>query len=128
MKINKIILQHKDGSLHYIDNEIDILAVIKNLPAKLLWKHTTNIQTLHLKYFGMLTELAKNSQSGYEKTDLHEALKPMLFRKFKDFPNYFKNGIPTESTQDLSYDGWCALIEQLKVIANDIFSYAFNKT
>lgn len=125
MKINKITFQHKDGSLHYIENPIDIERILLALPPKLMWKHTANIETLHNKYFAMLTELAKNSNSGYSKEALHEALKPLIFGKFADFPHYFKNNNPTNSTQHLTYEGWLATIEQLKVVANDIFGYVF---
>lgn len=72
----------------------------------------------------MLTELSAQN-IGYTKSGLHEALKPILFKKFIEFPHYFNNQKYNETTTALTLDGWQALIEELKVFSADIFNYAF---
>jgi hypothetical protein len=127
MKIDRIVVYHKNGSLHTVDDPAGILAIIKAMPPKLLWKHTADISSIQGLYFRMLTQMARDLNTGDTKTDLHAALKPLLMTKFKDFPNYFSDGIYTNSTtRTLTYDGWVALVEQLKDVANTIFKYTFN--
>ena len=126
MNINKITFQGKDGSLHYVDDVAGIASILLSMPKKLLWKHTSNIEKLRNVYFAMLTEISKNCNTGYSKADLHNSLKPLLLNKLKDFKHCFKDGTFTNNTTDtLNYEGWLIVIEQLKVVANDIFNYSF---
>lgn len=127
MKINKITLHHRDGSLHYVDGEDDIWQVVKCIPTTLKWKHTSPVQTLNNKYFALVDELDHNVKTGYTRAQLHESLKPLLFNKFDDFTHYFKGGVNTRSTKDLTYDGWVATIQQLKEVASDVFNYTFQQ-
>jgi hypothetical protein len=129
MRVNKIILQGNDGSVHYIDGEKDIANVLLSLPKKLMWKHSSNVGRLRNKYFLMISELSKACNTGYSKADLHESLKPILLGKLRDFKHAFRDGVFTNTTTDtLTYEGWQMLLEQLKVVANDIFNYTFNES
>ena len=74
----------------------------------------------------MVTELSKNTQSGYTKMEIHSLLKPMLFKEIIDFPTLFENNLPESSTKNLTTEGWSTLVEQLRVAANDLFEgYVF---
>lgn len=126
MKVDKICFYSTDGSCHYLDTKKDIEAVMLSLPRKLIWKTNTPTEKLQKVYFVLLDELNKNCKTGYSKIDLHEALKPMIMNKLLDMPQYFEDGIPVNNTtSSLNYEGWRAIIEQLKVVANDIFQYTF---
>ena len=123
--ILKIIIQENDGSQKYITDKADIGKVMANIPDDIIWNKTASINSLSNKYFSMLTELCKNTETGYTKSDLHNALKPLVLNPLIDIPQYFINEKPVISTRALSYDGWLAAIEQLKVVSSDIFGYIF---
>ena len=125
MPITRITLLHDDGSTWYIDSPVDIRAIGLSLPKTIRWKKTGNLKDLHNKYFGMLSEMNKSIRTGYTDTDLHNNIKPLIFKKFKEFPQYFKTGAPECSTVNLNIEGWNAAIEQLKVVASEVFEYAF---
>ncbi len=125
MRVIKVTFENKDGSVVYTDIEADINKLLIAVPRGITWKHGTSIDRLRNQYFRMISELAKETNSGNTKTDLHNSIKPIIMGKFTDFPHYFIDGVPTRSTTNLSREGWIALIEQLKVAANDIFTYTF---
>lgn len=127
MNIIRVILEHKDGSQYFTTNTEDIIGITTSLPKNMKWLHTANTVALSNKYFAMLTELNKHVKTGYTKADLHIALKPLIFTKFADFKHYFKDNTPNNSTTNLTYEGWLATIEQLKVVANDVFGYIFKE-
>lgn len=126
MKAIKLIIELDDGSVSYLDDALIIRAVGLQMPKNLPWKSGASGTALRNKYFQMLTELHKNKATDHTKADLHEALKPLLMHKFKDFPQYFTTGVPEYSTQHLTREGWIALIEQLKSVVVDIYGYIFN--
>lgn len=127
MNIDKIVFYGRDGSQHYVDDEKSISQIMLSVPTKLPWKHTANIEKLRNQYFRMVTELAKHGGSGYHKTDLHEALKPMLLNALVDFKECFNDRVFTNTTTNtLTYEGWRMVIDRLKVLANDIFNYTFH--
>lgn len=121
MKINKLKIELKDGSIHYIDDENQLKEIVECLPNTLKFKKLSNKSTLQNKYFAMITELAKNSESGYTKMEIHNLLKPVLFKELICFPNLFENNTPEQSTKNLTTEGWSALIEELRSAANDLF-------
>jgi hypothetical protein len=123
MKACKIIIEFTDGSSQYVTSEADIKKIGLSLPKNISWKKTASINSIRAKYYVMLKELC--GYSGYTKTDLHEAIKPLVMSKFADFPNYFTTGEPEYSTKHLTHEGWIAMIEGLKDMANDIYGYAF---
>lgn len=126
MKLVKIKFEKNDGSIYYVDNQEDIEKIISCIPKNLSFKKTTDKETLQQKYFAMITELAKNGESGYTKMELHSLLKPLLFKEIKSFPHLFENNIAEISTKNLNIEGWSTLIEQLRSVANDIFNgYVF---
>ena len=125
MKPVNIIITFEDGSSWYTNNVEEIRQIGTALPKNIKWGVTKGIPVLRNKYFVMLDELCKAVKPGYTKTDLHEALKPLLLSKFKDFPHYYTTGVPEYSTANLTYQGWFAVIEQLKSVANDIYGYVF---
>lgn len=126
MKIVKIKFEKADGSIYYVDNQQDIENIIAGLPKQLAFKKTTDKETLQQKYFAMLTELAKNGETGYTKMELHSLLKPLLFKEIKSFPHLYETNQPEISTKHLNVEGWSTLIEQLRSTANDIFNgYVF---
>lgn len=123
----KITIEHKDGSVWYTTNPTEIRTVGLSLPRSIHWVKSSDVKTLSNTYFSLLTEVVKNSGLGYSKVDLHNALKPMLFNKIKDFPHYFTSGEPSMSTKDLNHEGWVAIIQQLKIEVNDICGYVFTE-
>lgn len=123
--IVKVILQQEDGGQKFITNKQDIDKFKYCIPSEIKWEQTANIKTLSNKYFAMLSELQKNTETGYTKSDLHNALKPLILNPLFDISQYFKDGEAKLSTRCLSYEGWIAVIEQLKLTANDIFGYIF---
>lgn len=127
MSIVKITIEQEDGSTYYLIDKVDLVKAMKSFPKGLSWHKTATIEVLQHKYFAMLTELAKNTNSGNSKTDLHNSLKPMLLTNIKEFTHYYRGNKITESTKDLNAEGWSAIIEQLRVVANDIFNYTFIK-
>ena len=127
MPAKKIIIEHEDGSVWYTTNPTEIRTVGLSLPRGISWVKTSNIKTLSNLYFTLLTEVVKNSGLGYSKADLHNALKPMLLNKIKDFPQYFIDGNVSLSTKDLNHEGWVAVINQLKIEVNDICGYVFKE-
>lgn len=125
MKVTKFIIEFEDGSVKWIDDDASIHKLKLAVPANLQWHAGSAIETLSKKYFVMLDELRASNVTGYGKVDLHDALKPLLLNKFRDFPHYFTNAIPEYSTKHLNRDGWIALIEQLKSVSADVFGYVF---
>lgn len=125
MKPTKIIIEYPNGSTWTTENAEEIRAIGISLPKGIHWKVSSDIETLRNLYFRMLTELSKHSKSGDSKIDLHNALKPMLFDKLGEFPQFFIDEKVVRSTKNLNYYGWLALIEQLKIEADNIFNYIF---
>jgi hypothetical protein len=125
MKPCKVIIEYPDGSIWQTDKPDEIRAIGLTLPRQVQWKKSANIDTLRRKYQAMLTELVKNTNGGYTKVDLHEAMKPLIISKFVDFPNYFIDGVFTKSTKNLTREGWIAMIEGLQVTSADIYNYYF---
>lgn len=127
MSPNRIILEFPDGSIKFVDEPDVIRAIGLTLPKNITWQVGATEVALRKKYFQMVTELAKSQVTGYTKVDLHEALKPLLLSKFRDFPQFFKTGIPEYSTRHLTREGWIAVIEQLKSISVDVFGYIYKQ-
>jgi hypothetical protein len=126
MKVSKIKIELKDGAVNYIDDENQLKEIVDCLPKTLKFKKLTNKETLQNKYFAMVLELSKNTQCGYTKMEIHNLLKPVLFKEIIDFPTLFENNLPEFSTKNLTAEGWSTLIEQLRVAANDLFEgYVF---
>lgn len=123
--MKKLTIELDNGKLLYLTDEELIKRVLDVIPKDIQWKKTAGIRELRNTYFFLLTELNTNINTGYSKSDLHNALKPLILNKFKDMPHYFKDDIWMDSTSALNYTGWLATIEQLKVVANDIFGYIF---
>lgn len=125
MRPTKIVIHYPDGSTMYTDNIESIRAIGKALPPSIVWNKTAKLASLRAKYYLLIDELVKNTNAGYNKTDLHEAMKPLVMTKFADFPHYFETGKPEFSTRHLTTDGWHAMIDGLKVVAMDIYQYIF---
>lgn len=125
MKLDKISLTLADGSIFYIDDPASIKLVQDRLPKGITWKRTGKIYELRNMYFGMIKTLNKEAETGYSNTDLHEYIKPLILRKLYDYPHLFKTSLPECSTRNLNIEGWQYVIEQLKVVANDIWGYVF---
>lgn len=125
MKPIKIKIDYQDGSYWYVDDQDIIRSIGKTLPRDIHWKKSTAIKTLRSKYFAMVEQLAKDVNSGQNKTSLHNALKPLTIGQLADMPHYFIDGTPSNSVSKLNLDGLAALLEQLKSAANDIFGYVF---
>ncbi len=125
MSVIRITIEHSDGSVWHTTDPLDIRKIGLTMPKHIGWKYGATADKLRNKYFLMLTELSKAINNGDTKVDLHEQMKPLIMRKFVDFPQYFTTGQPEYSTRNLSYAGWLATIEQLKTVANDVFSYTF---
>lgn len=121
----KVTIEFKDGSIWSATNAEDIRKIGLCLPKGMVWKQGAAKDKLHNKYFLMLTELCNAVRNGDTKADMHEHMKPLIMRKFLDFPQYFTTGVPEYSTKNLTYEGWLATIEQLKTVANDVFNYTF---
>ena len=126
MPIKKVTVLNSDGSIWWIDNDKDIKKLEEYLPKTTNWKRTGTIKELRNKYFGMLKQLNAEASTGYTDSALHEAIKPLLFNKFTDLTHLFKTEEHSYSTKDLTIEGWQQLIQELKVIANDVFGYMFN--
>jgi hypothetical protein len=124
MKPKKITIEYEDGTLWYSDNINDMRAIGMVLP-NIHWKKTTTIAKLRNKYHALLEELCKNTESGYTKASLHEAMKPLIMKKFIDFPQFFTTGVPEYSTRSLNHEGWSAMIDQLRSTAYDVYNYVF---
>lgn len=126
MKI-RIKIEREDGvvfSSPLMENKENIIDL-----SKIEWKKTTDIQTLHNKYFAMLTELNHGVNTGYSDAELHKMLKFVLLTKFLDIPSYFCDDKPvTHTTKTLNVIGWSALLKELEVEAGNIFNYYFAKT
>lgn len=120
-----ILVKLENGSLLILEDKYSIKAVSEILPRDLPWKKSSSIEKLRNKYFQLVNELAKETNLGYTKTDLHNSIKVNIMKKFEDFPHYFSTNEPECSTKHLNYEGWVAMIEQLKVYALDIFGYTF---
>jgi hypothetical protein len=125
MKPIKITIEFADGSTWFTTNPSELRDIGLNLPKQVRWMQGARAEMLRNRYFLMLTELAKAANTGDTKADLHEQMKPLIFRKFVDFTHYYTNGVPEYSTRNLTREGWIATIEQLKVVANDVFNYTF---
>lgn len=126
-KIVKITLVQDNGVVHHTEDDLTIKRIIEAFPRDVKLKKSTDVETLHNKFFAMENELHTNTNTGYTKADLHTCLKPLLLTKFKDFPHYFTTGEPELSTKHLNVEGLSALIEQLRSVANDVFGYTFKK-
>lgn len=126
-KVIKISIHLEDGTIHYADDINTIESIINCIPKTLVFRKTTTIETLRNKYYAMEKELHKHTNTGYTKVDLHETLKPLLLKKFMDFPQYFTTNVPEYSTKNLNVEGYSALIEQLRSVSHDIFGYIFQK-
>jgi len=114
--IIKISLEKNDGTMYYVTDAIDIEAITKVFP-KVKFHKTTDKETLRRKYRAILTDAAK--KKGYTREQLHESLKPILFGKFKDFPEYFIDATKGNSTTNLTLEGLSALIENLNDFLNN---------
>lgn len=124
MKATKIIIEFEDGSTHYVNDSLSIRAIGLSLPKKnIQWKQTKPIVSKQHQYFAMLSELAKHS--GYSKETLHAIMKPLIMKKFEDFPHYYTNKIVEYSTKNLTQEGWSAMLDGLKENANDIYGFSF---
>lgn len=126
MSIEKISITYSDGSIYWVDDKKFISDIKKIIPSTISWKKTGTIKELRNKYFGMISKLNKDINTGYTNAGLHEALKPILFAKLRDFSHVFKDNIFEVSTQHLTIEGWQMLLSELEDAANDIFSYTFN--
>lgn len=126
MKVVKITILKSDGELYYTDSYDDIYKVLLSLP-KIEWKKSSSEKTLQRLYFLLLQELCKNTNIGYNKEDLHAALKPIILTKLKENTDNFKKGVFENTTAALTHDGWVAYIKNLKTFANDIFGYIFKQ-
>lgn len=133
MALKRITFEHTDGSLQYL--EAEELSAYNNGIKELIETAGFNpFSTLEFKefapeakiqrvYFALVEEVAKNVKTGYTKTELHEALKPMLFNKLQDNLLNFKDNIVVHSTKNLTHQGWVTLIEEFKKFVQDIFDY-----
>lgn len=120
-----ITIEFKNGNIWTTSNPLELRKIGLTLPKNINWKFGAASDTLRNMYFLMLTELSKATKTGYTKVDLHEQMKPLIFKKFLDFPDFFTTGVPEYSTRNLTRKGWLAAIEQLKTVANDVFQYTF---
>lgn len=121
---NEIRIIYPDGSCWYTTDTSEIRAIGLSLP-KVNWNKTSNLEGLRNSYFLLLEELAKHGNTGYTKVSLHEAMKPLIMKKFSDFGHYFTTRIPEYSTKNLTHEGWVAMISGLKETANDVFGFSF---
>lgn len=119
----KLTLDYGEYSLFITDKET-IDKILESIPADVAWQRTSTIKKLRNTYFQLLIKVVKEVNPGYTKTELHNALKPMLLKYFEDMPHLFKNNKYSDSTKNLNREGWLALIEQLKVTVKDIFGYS----
>lgn len=128
MGIVKISFEKDDGTIFYTEHLVDILKITKGLPV-IKWKKTGSLAALHKKYFSMLEELRKNTdaKNNYSKAEFPNSIKPLLFNYLQDFKHIFTTGVPEYSTKNLTVEGYSLLIEQLKVVAYDVFNYIFKK-
>ena len=124
MKVNKITVYKSNGEIYYIDSSDDIHKVLVGLP-KVSWKKESPKRNLQRLYFFMLKELCENTNIGYNKEELHAALKPIILTKLKENNENFENGVFKDTTAALTHDGWVTCIALLKTFANDIFGYTF---
>jgi len=125
-RVVKISIEQADGTVYYTEYPADIQTILLALgPLKVQYKKTAGIARLRNKYFTMVTELERSVNTGYGKTGLHTALKGLILPKFAEMPHYFTNGQPERSTTKLNAHGWDALLEELRVVANDIWNYSF---
>lgn len=126
MSIIKISFENDDGVIYYTSNIEDINKITKSIP-KVEWKKTAAKDVLHRKYFSMLEELRVNTDShkNYSKAEFPNVIKPLIFKYFQDHSHVFTTGVPEFSTKHLTVDGYSLLIEQLKHVAYDVFSYTF---
>lgn len=124
MKIIKILFIDDDGGQLSTTGAKEIKDILSKVDISGL-EHTSDIKTLHNKYFAMLSELCKNTSTGYTKSDLHEALKPLVMKPLYDIDIFFAEDTDRASTRGLTYEGWVAAIAQLKTVANDVFGYSF---
>lgn len=133
MALKRITFEHTDGSIQYIEAE-ELLAYnkgVKELIETAGFNPFSNIEfkefapeaKIQRVYFALVEETAKNIKSGYTKTELHEALKPMLFTKIQDNLLNFKDNVVAHSTKNLTHQGWVTLIEEFKKFVQDIFGY-----
>lgn len=127
MAIKQIVVLTTEGASWYIKNSEDIKKIENVLPKDITWKKTGTIKDLRNKYFAMLKKLNSDIKTGYTDAALHEAFKPIIFTKLKDFKHLFTSDDLEHSTKNLNIEGWQHLIDELKVIANDIFGYVFNE-
>jgi hypothetical protein len=126
--VTKITFERKNGSQYYTTNPEHIEAIVSAVnQLNIDYKHTTTIDTLRNKYFSMIKEIIRNTSLGYNATELHESLKPILFNHFIEYPHYFIGGEFKQSLTALNIDGYSALIEELKIAAVDLFNYVFEK-
>lgn len=126
MRVKKIKFEVEDGSMFYVDANEDIQKLVDCLPKDIKFKKTSDVKTLQNKYFAMVSELARNTGTGYTKMEIHNLLKPRLFKEIECFPNLYTDNIPQQSTKHLTTEGWSVLIEQLRIVANDLFEgYVF---
>lgn len=132
MKIKNITLTTSEGAMWWIKDDIDLKKINESLYLKqqlglLNWKRTGTIRELRNKYFGMIKQLNSDVSTGYTDSALHESIKPLVLNKFREFNHLFTNEQPEISTKNLNAEGWKMTIEELKVVANDVFGYVFPK-
>lgn len=138
MALKKITIEHTDGKVEcitgeqlakYTDNlqrtiahaKLHGMELFKENPV--VWHELAPEYKLQRVYFALIEDMAKNTGTGYTKTSLHAAMKPMLFMYIQDNPHYFKDNVVKHTTSALTHDGWVAFIEQLKEISQDVFGY-----
>lgn len=126
MGIIKISFEKDDGTIYYTESLADIVKISKALPS-IKWKKTGSLKALHRKYFSMLEELRTqtDANNNYSKAEFPNVIKPLIFTHLQDFKHIFTTGIPEYSTKNLTVEGYSLLIQQLKHVAYDVFSYTF---
>lgn len=120
-KIVKIAVTQENGVVHHTEDPLIIKQIVESFPKGVTLKKSTDIETLHNKFFAMENELWKAVNNGDSKQLFHEGLKPLLMQKFLDYKHYFTTNQPEYSTRNLNVEGYSALIEELKHAAKDIF-------
>lgn len=126
--IVKVTFEAQDGNTYTVDNAEDVRAVVSSMPHNIKFKTSTQLEVLRKKYHAMLSAYAKDTNKGYTKASLHEAMKPLIMKKFIDFPHYFTHGKPEYSTKHLTLEGWQAMIDNLRETALFVDNYTFKQT
>lgn len=117
MSIVKIELTDNTGAIYTLTDIEYIKKILLAIP-RAPFKKGTDRETLRKKYRAMLTDIAK--EKGYTKESLHNAITPILFKRFDDFPEYYIDRAKGQSTTNLTVDGLSALIDNLKDFITDI--------